>query len=180
MISSDRTQSAIVAFTIIAAIVSSLFLAGNTQYYSGSYALAGRMEVEIVKTTVSNIDPTNTSVFPRIAFTFNMHTDAETEGNVRLGFLGANVYLNGDQLSYTPLAYTVPWDRQPLYPNYDENYTLGSTTISLDRDTVLLANSTGQWHWEVTFRYYFTTFEEADSITWRYIFFNWTGSTTIL
>jgi len=180
MISSDRTQNAIVAVTIIATIVSSLFLVGNAQYYSGSYALAGRMEVEIFKTTVSNIDPTNTSVFPGITFIFNMHTDAETEGNVRLKFLGANVHLNGDQLSYTRFAYTIPWNRQPLYPNYNENYTLGRTTASLDRDTVLLANSTGQWHWEVTFRYYFITFDEADSITWRFIYFNWTGATTIL
>jgi hypothetical protein len=180
MISSDRTQNTIVAFTIIAALVSSIFLVGTAHYYSGSYALAGRLEVDIVQTTVSNIDPTNSSVFPRIRFTFNIHTEAASEGNVRLGFIGANVQLNGDELSYTPFAYTVPYDHQPLYPNYDENFTLSQTTASTDRDTVLLANSTGQWNWEIMFRYYFTTFDIDGSITWRYIFFNWTGSTTIL
>ncbi len=180
MISSDRTQNAIVVFTIIGALVSSVFLVSNAQYYTGSYALAGRLEVDLVKTTVSNIDPSNSSIFPSIRFVFNLHTDAATEGNVRLGFLGANVFLNDDQLSYTPFSYVVPYDHQQLYPLYNENFTLGQTAVSSDRDTVLLANSTGQWHWEMTFRYYFTTFDVDGSITWRYLFFNWTGSTTVL
>ncbi|MFX1482922.1 MAG: hypothetical protein ACFFCP_07005 [Promethearchaeota archaeon] len=180
MISSERSQNIIVTVTIIAALASAVFLAGNVQYYGGSYALAGRLEVEVASTTVSNIDPSNSSVFPGIAFVFNMHSDVPAEGNVRLHFLGASVSLNGDQLSYTSFRYDVPYDRQLLYPNYNENFTLGRTTASLDRDTVLLANSTGQWHWEITFRYYFTTFDEANSITWRYVFFNWTGATTIL
>ncbi|MHA1951682.1 MAG: hypothetical protein ACW99G_20530 [Candidatus Thorarchaeota archaeon] len=155
-------------------------MVSNAQYYTGSYALAGRLEVDLVSTTVSNIDPSNSSIFPAIRFDFNLHTDAATEGNVRLGFLGANVFLNGDQLSYTPFSYVVPYNRQPLYPLYDEIFTLGSTTLSSDRDTVLLANSTGQWHWYLTFRYYFTTFDVDGSITWRYLVFNYTGSTTIL
>ncbi|MFW9832559.1 MAG: hypothetical protein ACFFEK_01055 [Candidatus Thorarchaeota archaeon] len=181
MIASERSQNVIVATMLIAAIVSSIFLVGNAQYFGGSYALAGKMEVSIVNTVVSNIDPLNESVYPQIAFTFNLRTDAGTEGNVRLMFIGAQVYLNHDILSYTPFSYTLPQNLQPLYPHYNRNFTLSrSTDTTYDRDTVNEAYNSSTWYWEVTFRYYFITFDVAETITWNFLHFNWTGQTTTI
>lgn len=178
MIASERSQNIIVAFTIIVAIVSSVFLVSNAQYFGGSYALAGNMEVTVAKTVVSNLDPGNESVYPRIAFTFNLKTSAGTEGNVRLMFIGAQVHLNDDLLTYTPFSLTLPSNLQPLYPHYDRNFTLArSTDTSWDRDTVNLAYNTSTWNWAIVFRYYFITFDVQETITWNYLFFNWTGQT---
>ena len=55
MISSERAQNVIVTFVIIAAVVSSVLLVGNGQYYSGSYILAGRMEVALEELVVRDI-----------------------------------------------------------------------------------------------------------------------------
>ena len=182
MIASERSQNVIIAVTLIAAIISSVFLIGNATYFGGSYALAGRMDVTVVDTTVSNLDPGNESVYPKISITFNLQTDAGTEGNVRLMFIGAQVYLNEDILSYTVLQYSLPEHLQPLYPYYDRNFTLSRSTDTgegqtYDRDTVNEAYNTDTWHWEVTFRYYFITFDVAETITWNFIYFNWTGQT---
>jgi hypothetical protein len=181
MIASERSQNFIVAVMLIGAIVSSVFLVSNAAYFGGSYALAGRMDVTIVETTISNLDPTNESVYPRIAFKFNLQTDTETEGNVRLMFMGAQVYLNYDILAYTVFSYTLPEHLQPLYPDYNRNFTLSRTTdTTFDRDTVNEAYNSDTWYWEVTFRYYFITFDVAETITWNFIYFNWTGQTNVV
>jgi len=185
MIASERSQNVIVAVTIIAALVSSIFLVSNAAYFGGSYALAGRMQVTIVDTTVSNLDPTNESIYPRIAFTFNLKTDAGTEGNVRLMFIGAQVYLNEDLLSYTVFQYSLPDHLQPLYPYYDRNFTLSTSTDTgegqtFDKDTVDNAFLSDSWEWDVTFRYYFITFDVRETITWNFLHFNWTGQTNVI
>lgn len=177
MISSERSQNIIVVFTIIAAVVSSGFLVSNVNYYTGSYALIGRMSVDIVTTRVSNIDPMNESVFPGIFLTVNMRTNAETEGNVRLKFLGADVTLNDDRLSYTTFAYTFPLNLQPVHPDYDRNITLRSSTNSVDRQTVFDAYNADTWHWYITLRYSFFIFDEPGTISFRFLTFNYTGAT---
>lgn len=177
MISSERTQNVIVTVTIIAALVSSVFLVSNAQYYSASYALVGQMEVDLVEIIVTNIDYTNESVFPGIFIIFNLKSNATSEGNVRIEFIGAEVYLNDDILSYTPFAYTVPYDSQPLHPNYDRNFTLRRTTNTIDRQTVHDANTTGTWNWSLTYRMRFTSFGESDSAARRYIEFEYSGVT---
>lgn len=182
MISSDRSQNVIVSFVIIAALVSSVFLVSNAQYYSGSYILAGRMEVIIVNTVVSNVDPTNESIFPGLSFTFNFRTDSPTEGNVKLTYIGASVTLNGDQLSFTVLnAYLNNHPNQVLHPEYNANFTLGNSVNSIaDRAAILLADSIDTWSWFIRLDYDFITFDKFDSVARRTLFFNWTGSTTVI
>lgn len=179
MISSERSQNIIIAITIIAAVVSSGFLVSNSNYYTGSYALVGQMNVDIVKTEVSSIDPGNETIFPRIVFTVNLRTTSATEGNVRVNFLGGEATLNGDLLSYTSLARSIPFDNQALYPDYDRNFTLRGVTAASDRDAVIDAYQTDTWQWLVTLRYSFYIFDEYGSITFRFLEYNYTGAVVV-
>ena len=180
MISSVRSQNVIVSFVIILTAVSSLFLVNNAQYYSGSFELAARMNVSFLEAVVSDIDPTNESVYPRLSFSLNFRTDATTEGDVRLESMSGTAWLNDDLLSYTDLAwiFTTPADKI-LHPGYNVNFTLARTTNSeADRDTILQAYDTDIWNWYVRIRYEFITFDTSSSS--RILYFNWTGATTIL
>ncbi len=179
MISSERSQNVIVAFLIISAIVSSVFLVGNIEYYSGSYVLAGRMEVNLVDVIVGNIDQENESVDPYLSLYFNFRTDAPTGGNVRLKALYATVWLNDDLLSYTVLNRDLSNNpNQLLYPGYDSNFTLATTINSdTDRSAILQADIDDTWNWYVRLRYTFITFDEEQSLTWRILYFNSTGIT---
>ncbi|MFW9792888.1 MAG: hypothetical protein ACFFEE_01195 [Candidatus Thorarchaeota archaeon] len=182
MIASERNQNIIVTFVIIIALVSSVFLVNNIQAYSGSYALAGSLEVNPVRTVVRDVDPSNASLFPIISFTFNFYTDAQLEGNVRLNFMDAAVYLNDDHLSLMSFERTLTSDAdQILYPGYDRNFTLAqASNADSDRNTILDANNTSTWNWYIRFRYNFIIFDESRSLTWRVLYFNWTGSTTVI
>jgi hypothetical protein len=181
MISSQRTQNVIVSFSIILALVSSVFLVNNALYYSGSFELAGRMEVSLVKTVVSDIDPTNESLYPRLSFTLNFRTDALTEGNVRLISISATAWLNDDYLSYTDIGTGTASADQLLHPGYNVNFTLARTVNSdTDRNTILQADSTDTWNWYIRVSYDFITFDDSHSRTSRILYLNSTGSTTIL
>ena len=165
MISSERSQNVIIAIAIIATVVSSGFLVSNANYYTGSYELVGRLSVNIVKTQVSDIDPANESIIPRIVFTVNLRTTSATEGNVRVNFIGATVTLNGDLLSYTSFARNVPLAAQPLHPDYERNLTLSSNTDPSDdedRAAIIDAYQADTWQWFVSLRYSFYIFEEKD------------------
>lgn len=179
MISSERSQNIIVAITIIAAVVSSGFLVSNSNYYTGSYELVGRMSVDIVKTQVSNIDPANETIFPRIVLTVNLRTTSATEGSVRVNFLGGEVTLNGDLLSYTVFSRRIPMDSQALYPDYEKNFTLIGLADADDRDAVFDAFQTDTWHWYVTLRYSFYIFDEYGSISFRFLTYNYTGAVVV-
>jgi hypothetical protein len=182
MISSNRAQNGIVAFVIILSVVSSVVLANNMQYYNGSFTLASRMEVTLVSTVIRDFDPTNDSINPRLAFTFNFRTNSPTEGNVRLVYADAVLWLNSDYLSLSTISrYFTSDDDQLLTTTYNKNHTLSRVIdAESDRTTIIDANSTGSWNWFVRFRYNFITFDNDQSQTWRTIYYNWTGSTTIL
>lgn len=182
MFSSERTQNGVVSFVIIVAVVSSLFFVNNVQYYYGSFSLASTMEVNVVKITVVNIDPTNDSIYPILAFTINFRTNTTYEGNVRLTALYGSIWLNDDFLSFTSLSTAITSDSdQLLTPGYDKNFTLGKTiNARADRTTILDANSTDTWSWFIRFRYSFMTFDESNTLTTRVRYFNWTWTPTIL
>jgi hypothetical protein len=140
------------------------------------------MEVTLISTVISDFDPTNESIYPRLTFTLNFRTNSPTEGNVRLLYMDAAIWLNDDYLSLTSLSrYFSSEEDQLLTPTYDKNHTLSRVVqAENDRTAIIDANSTGNWDWFVRFRYNFITFDNPRSQTWRTIYYNWTGSTTIL
>jgi hypothetical protein len=181
MISSDRSQNVIVSFVIIAALVCSIVLVSNAQYYGGSYVLAGSLEVSIEEIVTGDIDPGNESIYPFLSLKFNFRTDSPLEGNVRLRYIGATVWLNDDLLSYTVFQKYINNDAdQILHPGYNSNFSLGNTINSnADRSTILQADSTDTWNWYFQLKYSFFTFDEAQSLISRTLYLNWTGATII-
>jgi len=177
MIASERSQNIIVVSVIMVTIVSSMFLAGNVSYYGGSYSLAGRMTVTLLEVEVNRIDHTNESINPGLRLTFNLATTSLAEGNVRLTFMGAEVTLNDDYLSYTTFSYTPPIPEQYLSPEFDSNYTMGNTALDDDKQAILDADTSGQWFWDIEFRYSFIVFDERGTITFRWVNFNTTLTT---
>jgi len=172
MIASERTQNIIVSTVIMVAIISSIFLVGNAAYYGGSYALAGRLNVTLLEVQVSNIDHTNESVNPSIALTFNLATSSPTEGNVRVIFTGATVWLNNDLLSYTSFSYIPPLEDQYLHPDFNTNITMSNSATEIDRQSILDADLSGLWNWTIEFRYAFIVFDELGTRTSVRIIFN--------
>jgi hypothetical protein len=176
MIASDRTQNIIVAGMIVVTIMSSVFLVNNAMYYSGSYALVGRLDVTMDAPIVTNIDPTNESIFPSVTLSFHLVSQSTLEGNVRITFIGADVSLNDDSLSYTPFAKTIPLAEQHLTPSYNKTIVFSRSTYTeeddLDRQTILNAYNLGVWNWTVVLRYSFIVFDEPGSISWVYIPFS--------
>ncbi|MHA2396763.1 MAG: hypothetical protein ACXAC0_08665 [Candidatus Thorarchaeota archaeon] len=162
--------------------MSSILLVSNAQYFSGSYVLAGRMEVTIEEIIVGDIDPGNESVFPFLSFNLNFRTDSPTEGNVRLRYISGTAWLNDDLLSLTVLQRYINNDAdQILHPGYNSNFALGNTINSdTDRSTILQADSTDTWNWYLRLTYGFFTFDEERSLIYRTLYFNWTGPTTII
>ncbi len=181
MISSERAQNVIVSFVIIAAVVSSALLVSNGQYYSGSYLLAGRMEVGLEELVVRDIEPGNASIYPAISLTFNFRTDSPIEGDVRLTYIDAIVWLNDDRLSYTVFNRYLDNDaNRVLYPGFDRNFTLATRLNSnADREAVLDADDTDTWDWYIRLRYSFITFNEARSSVTRTLYYNWTATTIV-
>ena len=180
MISSERAQNVIVSFVIIAAVVSSVLLVSNGQYYSGSYLLAGRMEVNLEELVVGDIDPVNASLYPIISLTFNFRTNSPIEGDVRLTYFDAVLWLNDDHLSLTVFNRYLNDDaNRVLHPGYDRNFTMTTRMNSnTDRTTVLDADDADTWNWFIRFRYSFITFNEANSKVTRVLYYNWTGPGT--
>jgi hypothetical protein len=180
MISSERSQNIIISFVIIVALVSSVLLINNVNYYSGSYVLAERVDVNMVKIVVSDINPANESIYPHLSFTFNFRTDSPTKGNVRLSSIEAAVTLNDDPLSLTTFDKSLTNDpNQFLHPGYNANFTLGKTINSdPDRATVLLADNISTWNWYLRLRFNIIMFDEGQSL--RTLYFNWTGPTTVI
>ena len=179
MIASERSQNIIVVTTIIIALISVGMLASNSQYYGGTYALAGRLNVTLVGIQVSDIDYTNETIDPVIRISFNFYTDAEIEGSVRLRFIRSDLTLNNDSLSLEAYAYTLHDEEQVLYPGYNKTFTLSSVIIGSDKTTVLEASNSSTWNWDISCDYYFIVFDERGTITWRYLDFQ-TTETTIL
>jgi len=178
MIASERTQNVIIVTVIMVAIVSSGLLVSNATYYGGSYSLAGTLNVTLLEVAVGNIDHTNESIHPSIRLTFNLATSSQMEGNVRIIFMGATVWLNEDLLSYTSFSYIPPIAQQNLYPDFDNDYIMSNTATSVsDRQAILDADTSDNWNWEVEFRYAFIVFDELGTRTSRRISFNTTMTT---
>ncbi len=178
MIASERTQNVIVVSVIMVAVVSSMFLVSNASYYGGSYSLAAGLDVSLLEVRVSSIDHTNESINPSIRLTFNLATSSQTEGNVRIIFTGATVWLNEDLLSYTSFSYIPPIAQQNLYPDFNDDYIMSNTATSVsDKQAILDADTSDNWNWEIEFRYAFIVFDELGTRTSRRISFNTTMTT---
>jgi hypothetical protein len=139
------------------------------------------MRVTLLDIQVRYIDHENTSIIPEIRLFFQMNTSSQYEGSVRITFVGATVTLNDDLLSYVSFAYTPPDARQVVTPDYNETFTMANVARNTTSDytTILEADTTGIWNWDIEFRYSFIVFDERGTITWRRVYFETTMVTII-
>jgi hypothetical protein len=178
MISSERSLNIIVIIMIITALISSGFIIGNGQYYGGSFVLVRELEANLVDIHVSNVDPSNVSVETSIALTFNFAIHAQAEGNVRLTFVGAALWLNNDLLSLTAFAYIPVLADQYLYSNFDRDVVMAQTVGSNpDRQTIIDAYLGSTWAWNVTLRYSIIVFDEPSTNMLTYLHYYTTNFT---
>ena len=178
MIASERVQNIIVVSVIIVAVISSMFLGANAAYYGNTYALAERVDVSLLDIEVRNIDHDNETINPRIILSFNLATTSISEGNVKIIFFGATVWLNNDLLSLTSFSHEPTFDEEYLTPDYNHNITMGnSATTVLDKQAILDADTSGTWEWYIRFRYAFIVFDVLGTRTTRWLNFNSTLTT---
>lgn len=179
MIASERSQNIIVVSVIMITIVSSMFLAGNASYYGNSYSLAGNLNVTLLEIEVRNINHINESITPSIGITFNFATSAQSSGNVRITFMGAAVRLNSDTLAYTIFSHIPLVEDQYIYPDFNMNYSMSDDATESDKQTILDADISGIWNWEIELRYSFMVFDEGGTNVFRYLNFNTTTTTIV-
>ncbi|TFG34381.1 hypothetical protein EU527_03480 [Candidatus Thorarchaeota archaeon] len=182
MISRERTQNIIIASTIIVAIISSTFLVSNATYYAGTYTLLGRFSITFEELIISDLDPLDNTTEPHLQFRFNIATDSQYKGNVRITFMGFTPTLNYDELSYTPFSIVLPVDEQYLTPNYTRELMFNNTAsdeLGIDRQTIWDAYESGIWFWQVEFRYSYIFFDAIGTVDFAYQNFNITEVTII-
>lgn len=182
MISSERTQDAIVAITIIATIISSMYLVNNAVYYTGTYTLIGRLNVTFEELIISNLDPLDNESYPHLQFRFNMATESNYEGNVRITYMRFIPSLNDDQLSYTQFWLNLPRNEQYLTPDFNRALLFDQTAfdeLGIDRQAILDAYDSGVWFWQVEFGFSYIFFDDATTIQWSFLDFNITEVTIV-
>ncbi len=179
MIASERTQNIIVVSVIMITIVSSGLLVNNAVYYGGSYSLAGSLNVTLVEIKVSNIDHIIETIDPVLNLTFNIATSSLSEGNVRITFMGVAIILNNDTLSYSTFSYNPPNRDLYVTPEFNNDYSMADDVIDSDKQTLLEADISGIWNWEIEFRYSFIVFDESGTRIMRYSYFFPTTTTIV-
>ena len=97
---SRRIQDLILITVIVAGLFSAALLAGNARYYANSVALAEFLEVDVVETRVSNIDPMNYSLNPHLSFALNFKSPVDVDGEAYLVFIRVLVLLNQQSIIY--------------------------------------------------------------------------------
>ena len=166
MIVDTKTQNIIVITTLILGIVSGLGLATSSSYFAGSYALVTNMEFDLLEVRITNFDPTNESIDPRITLVFNIKTPTGYFGDASLSYIQASVALNGDRITYSQTQWrkNIPTEDRHLFPGYDMNFTMGETLPVLsDKQILYDAESSGAWNFTIVLTISYRIFDSRTS-----------------
>ncbi|MGV9168491.1 MAG: hypothetical protein ACOC38_00950 [Promethearchaeia archaeon] len=175
MISSERSQNAIMAITLIIGVLSGVSLAGSSAYYSGSYLMVRYLEVDLLRIKAQNLQPENETVNPSLTLSFNMQVPDVLSGKASVTFLRASVYLNGDSFDYTLFRKRLSMDDRELFPGYDKNHTIGSTiTVDSDKEILYNAYEESNWTFSVVLTIFYHTFD-SDASEVRVVSFSQEG-----
>jgi hypothetical protein len=176
MIKSDKTQSIIIATTLVLGIISAGLIVSNASYYSGSYAMVHHLDVSLYNIRVTNLDPSNESIIPGLYLRFNFRASDDIDGSAALNFAFAYVFLNYQAIQYAAFRSAFPVEHREIFPGYSYNLTL-SRSILEDADKQLLydAYTQSNWTWSVTLSYWFSVFS-LDNEAFRTIGFSYSGA----
>ncbi len=151
MIAATRTQNIIIVSMIIIGLVAGVSLYRSASYYTGSYAMVKYLDVSLESVIVSNLDPTNQSVDPRLSMVFRFTTPQTLDGEAYLTFLTAKVWLNNESITYSAFRLNIPSEHQPLTPNYNATFTLTSVITDMN-DKVVFFNASSDNKWTFSIR----------------------------
>jgi hypothetical protein len=179
MLKDRRIQDLIIITVIAAGLFSAALLAGNARYYSDSVALAEFLEVDIVDTRVSNIDPSNYSVNPTLSFVLNFKALDDADGDAYLTHIRILVILNQQSIIYATFLREFGFQREALDASYDKNHTIRSDVIDdKDKDVLFGAYNAANWTWSLTVRYTYSVMDSASRYR-RTIGFSYSGVTLL-
>lgn len=175
MIESERNQNIIIVAAIIMGIISSGIIVANASFYSGSYALAHYVEVDLLEIRLARFDPSNESLVPGLYFTLNFKSTVEATGDAFLTSFNVLVWLNRESIRYSVFSVVIPFDQRALQTGYDYNYTASSSILEKsDMDILSNAYSSDNWTWSVTVRYAYCVFH-PENYGYRDISFSYIG-----
>jgi hypothetical protein len=157
MFESRRVQDLIIIMLIASGLISAALLAGNASYYGNSVALADFLDVDVVDIRVSNIDPTNYSVNPTIAFILNFKAPDGIEGDAYLVFIRILAHLDEQSILYATFHREFSFEQEALHAGYNENHSIRSDVLDdNDKDVLYGAYNSVNWTWSLTVRYIYS------------------------
>ncbi|MFW9848440.1 MAG: hypothetical protein ACFFF4_04825 [Candidatus Thorarchaeota archaeon] len=160
MISDQKPQNIIFVITMILGIVSAAGLTTSAAYYSGSYAIVRYLEITKTDLRVAGFDPDNHTVNPALLVDFNVKAPPAQTGEAKLTYFTMSVHLNGESFKYTTLRKNIPLEHRTLYPNYNENFTVGSTiTSESDKQLLYDAYENDEWVFAITLTVFYDIFD---------------------
>ncbi|MCF2136243.1 MAG: hypothetical protein K9W43_03300 [Candidatus Thorarchaeota archaeon] len=146
MISDAKTQNIIIVSMIIVSVISGISLYTSASYYGGSYVMVTYLDVNLESVRISNFDPTNHSLNPRLTLDFRFEAPMTLNGDATLSFLLATVFLNNESITYSAFRLNVPSEKRALHPGYNESFILSSEiNDNLDKAIFFNASESGQW-----------------------------------
>jgi hypothetical protein len=150
LFASNRAQSVIITVCILVGVINAVLLINTTYYYSGSILLSDNLEVDLKEIKVTNLDPTNTTINPKLTLTFNVIVPTRWTGEFNIRELVTSVYLNNHHIRYGFFHLVISPENQALYSGDNRNYTI-ATTLSTDSDKQVFYNAsiTDTWFFEV-------------------------------
>lgn len=164
MLKSRRIQDLIIITVIAAGLFSAALLAGNARYYGDSVALAEFLEVDVADTSVSNFDPTNYSMNPRISFVLNFKAPDNVNGDAHLASIRILVLLNQQSITYGTFLREFRFEQEPLDAGYDKNHTIRSDiTNDNDKDVLFGAYNSANWTWSLAVRYTYSVMSSSST-----------------
>jgi hypothetical protein len=148
---SNRAQNFIISAFILVGIINAVFLINATSYYGGSILLSDNLEADLKEIRVSNLDPSNTTINPRLTMIFNVIVSTRWTGQFNIRELVTSVYLNGQHIRYGYFHLVIRPENQALYSGDNRNYTM-ATTLSANTDKQVFYNAslTDTWVFDVT------------------------------
>lgn len=151
LFASNRAQSVIITAFILVGVANAVLLINAASFYSGSILLSDNMEADLKEIRVSNLDPTNTTINPRLAMIFNVIVPTSWTGQFNIRELVTSVYLNSQHIRYGYFHLVISPENQILYSGDNRNYTM-ATTISATTDKLVFYNAslTDTWVFDVT------------------------------
>ena len=174
MISDAKPQNIIIVITMIVGIISGIGLVTSASYYGGSYTMIRYLEIDLVDVSVSNFDPDNITQNPALSMRFSVNAPTGgAKGDAQITYFTAQVYINGDKINYATFKRDIPHDLQPLFPGYNETFSIGSTILQdLDKQVLIDAYNSNEWVISIQLTLFYHVFDAVGESV-RIIAYSW-------